>query len=348
MYSLVAVICYYQSWAAYDGVMPDNFDASLCTHVNYAFISVASDGKLKVEDQDLDVDQGLYKKVTDMKKKNSKLKVLLSVGGESSGTLFSGVAASATKRKNFVTSAESYLSKYNFDGLDVDWEYPETKDKAHYIELLKELKEAFKTNGYLLTAAVSSEVDEHGYDFTQMDKYLDIINLMTYDFYGDWSDYTGQNSPLYASSVESSYEKTHLNVAVSAKNWVNAGVPKSKLAIGTAFYGRSFTLESSKNHGLHAAFSGPGKDGGEPAYSTICAKYESWTEVWDDEQKNPYKYSGNQWLGYDDQKSIQDKAKWIKENGYFGVMIWSIDQDDVHGKCGEKQLLLKEINKDIK
>ncbi|XP_066245605.1 acidic mammalian chitinase-like [Euwallacea similis] len=341
------VICYYESWSSYEGINPENFDVSLCTHVNYAFILLWEDGNLKVEDDNLDIGQDLFNRVTALKKKNTNLKVLLSVGGGGSGDIFRSVAADSSKRGALVGSATYFLSQYGFDGLDVDWEYPEAADSDNYITLLKELKAAFEPKKWLLTAAVSSDKDEHGYNVKEMLNYLDFINVMSYDFYGPWSSYTGENSPLYASSIESDWEKSHLNVASAATNWVNAGAPKNRLAIGTAFYGRSFTLADANSNGLHAAITGPGEDGGEATYATICSKYSSWTKVWDDEQKSPRKYNGNQWLGYDDPDSIKAKAAWIKNNGFMGVMIWAINQDDMAGTCGEKQTLLKQIKQAI-
>lgn len=33
-----------------------------------------------------------------------------------------------------------------------------------------------------------------------------------------------------------------------------------------------------------------------------------WTVVWDDEQKVPYMYKGNQWVGYDNPESLKLKV----------------------------------------
>lgn len=59
------------------------------------------------------------------------------------------------------------------------------------------------------------------------------------------------------------------------------------------------------------------------------------TYHWDDEMKVPYLVDGDQWVGFDDEKSIRLKMKWIKENGFSGAMVWTVDMDDFTGTvCG--------------
>lgn len=51
--------------------------------------------------------------------------------------------------------------------------------------------------------------------------------------------------------------------------------------------------------------------------------------------KVPYAISGDQWIGFDDERSIRNKMKWIKDNGYAGAMVWTVDMDDFTGTfCG--------------
>ncbi|KAJ8980927.1 hypothetical protein NQ317_011570 [Molorchus minor] len=347
------VICSYASWQAYKGTFPEDLDVSLCTHLVYAYIGLFPDGRVRVQDNPLDLGdsskRGLYYRMTDLKNLKTNLKVLLSVGGAgaSNASLYSSMAADPQKRRIFISSAKAILKTYNFDGLDIEWHIPAVEDKVNYITLLREIRNDFKQHGYLLTASVRSDPTNSGYDGAQMNDILDWVVVKTFDMYGAWSKYTGQNSPLYASSEEYEWEKQHLSVDVSAKNWLAAGMTKEKLILSIAFYGRSFTLADRSQHGIHAPIAGPGpgEDGGFLRYSEICRSYNDWTRVWDNEQKNPYRYNEDKWFGYDDKESVGIKATYIKSNGYLGVNVWPVDGDDVHGKCGTKQVLLKEINR---
>ena len=65
-------------------------------------------------------------------------------------------------RQTFIFSAIPFLRKHNFDGLDIDWEYPRgADDRAAFVSLIKELRLAFEGEAkstdnekLLLTAAV--------------------------------------------------------------------------------------------------------------------------------------------------------------------------------------------------
>lgn len=67
-------------------------------------------------------------------------------------------------------------------------------DKQNYVELLKELHVALQPGGYLLTAAVSAgrTTMDRAYDIPQVNRYLDFINVMSYDFHGGWENKTGE------------------------------------------------------------------------------------------------------------------------------------------------------------
>lgn len=295
---------------------------------------------------------GLYDRIVSLKKGNPSLKVLIAIGGWSFGTAkFKEMSATRYSRQTFIYSAIPFLRKRGFDGLDIDWEYPKgNDDKKNYVLLLKELKEAFDAEAQevrkprlLLTAAVPVGPDNvrGGYDVPAVASYLDFINVMAYDFHGKWEKETGHNAPLYAPSSDSEWRK-QLSVDHAANLWVRLGAPKEKLVIGMPTYGRSFTLSNPSRHGVNSPASGGGKAGlytkeeGFVAYYEICEMLlNGAVYVWDDEMKVPYLVDENQWVGFDDERSIRHKMKWIKSSGFAGAMVWTVDMDDFNGTvCG--------------
>lgn len=139
------------------------------------------------------------------------------------------------------------------------------------------------------------------------------------------------------------------------KLWMDFGSFKHKLIVGVPFYGRSYTLGSKDNHDLRAGVKkwvGGGQPGpytnesGILAYYEICpeTKSRNWTEEYDNIGKVPYAYYEDQWVGFEDEKSIGIKMDYIRDQGYGGAMIWAIDMDDFRGVCGRKNALLEVMN----
>lgn len=65
-----------------------------------------------------------YERVTMLKAKG--VKVLIAIGGwnDSLGGKYSRLVNSAAARKKFIDHVIQFILKHNFDGLDLDWEYP--------------------------------------------------------------------------------------------------------------------------------------------------------------------------------------------------------------------------------
>ena len=282
---------------------------------------------------------------------------------------YSKMASEPEARARFVQSVVAFLAKYNFDGLDLDWEYPGSRggasyDKQNFVRLLRELSEAFKPHGYLLTAAVSAGkwFIDPAYDIGQVSKYLDLINLMAYDYHGGWESKTGMNAPLFSSPRHDvGASDKQLNVNWSVNYWLAQGAQREKLLLGVGSYGRSFTLDRESENGLNAGAGQKGRAGpytrepGSLGYNEICSllgggESNSWTVVRDPDYLAPYAYTNNgqrQWVGYDDQQSLALKAQYAKSMGLGGVMMWSIETDDFHGHChgGQKFPLLNTIRR---
>lgn len=167
----------------------------------------------------------------------------MALGGwnDSAGDKYSRLVTSPASRAAFIEHAVEFLKKYDFDGLDLDWEYPKCwqvnhneltikalsmnffysfqvacdkgpeSDKANFALWIKELKMAFKPHGLLLTAATSPSktVVDAGYDVPATNEYLDYVSVMTYDYHGQWDKKTGHVAPMYHHPMNA---KTFFNV----------------------------------------------------------------------------------------------------------------------------------------
>ncbi|XP_071550046.1 probable chitinase 10 [Panulirus ornatus] len=363
------VLCYYTSWSVKrpgaGRFEPESIDPFLCTHVVYAFATMEDYRLAPGEPGDVGdgFKDGMYTRLMKLKEKNPNLKVMLALGGWAFGSKpFQELVSNQYRMNGFVYDSLDFLRTHEFDGLDVDWEYPRgPDDKANYVNLLKELRLAFEGEAsstgnarLLLSAAVpaSFEALASGYDVPEISKYLDFINVMTYDFHGKWETQVGHNAPLLPMETTSSYNKK-LTVDFSIREWKKEGAPAQKIMVGMPTYGRSFTLSDVAKFDIGAEVTGGGVQGrytqeaGFMAYYEVCDfLYEdNTTLVWDNEQQVPFAYRDNQWVGFDDERSLEVKSDWLISEGLGGVMLWSVDMDDFRGNCGgEKYPLLNTIN----
>jgi len=354
--------CYFGSWATYrwsTGKFDvENIDPFLCTHHIYTFAGLDDVTNTMVSldpynDLPDNYGKGAFTRFTNMKLKNPDLITILAVGGWTQGSKrYSDMAADPAKRATFVASAVAFVQKFNFDGMDLDWEYPaerggEPIDKDDYVQLIKELKEAFVEPGLLLTASVGpgKETIDDSYHLAQMAQYLDIFNVMAYDFHGSWEPYTGHVAPLYLSPLDSEHGNAYLSVNFTVNYYIEGGVPRNKIAMGIPLYGHGFVLDDISQHGLYAPAQQPQQactytqQAGVCGFNEICELMQStsgWTSVRDPDQKAVYSYNtGNRnWVGYDDLEAVKLKTDYIKAMGLAGSMVWSIETDDFHDLCG--------------
>lgn len=210
----------------------------LCTHLIYAF-GALKDNRLALqgdrfdeEDSDEEDDNRRRKKlrqpvgdqtevhqrIQNLRQKNPELKILLAIGGWAAGSgPFKDLTSNVFRMNQFVYDSTEFLRSNNFDGLDIDWEYPRgADDRASFLSLIKELRLAFegeavsnKLPRLILTAAVpaSPEAIAAGYDVPEVVKYVDFLNVMTYDFHGHWEGQVGHNSPLFPLETAPSHQR---------------------------------------------------------------------------------------------------------------------------------------------
>lgn len=367
------VVCYWGTWANYRPKLgkftPEDVDASLCTNLIYSFAGLdAENDSIKPLDPWMDLEDGYglqgYRKATDLKYAYPHLKVTIAIGGWNEGSKkYSEMVADPARRKRFVESVVAFCQEHNFDGLDLDWEYPGKRggspdDKENFVKLIRDLKEAFRPKQLLLTAAIGAAAPtiDVAYDIPQMYKYLDYVHVMCYDYHGKWDRQTGHNAPLYARPNEKGQD-LFLNVEYTLKYLIEKGAKPEKTVLGVPLYGRAFSLMNPHDYKMGArakttSFQGPyTREDGFLGYNEICEELtdtddtEAWTVEWEDNHKAPYMHKGVKWVSYDDQQSIRIKSHFAYQQGLAGVMTWSIDTDDFRGKCGGPPYpLLRTIN----
>nr|APA05227.1 chitinase [Tetranychus cinnabarinus] len=366
------IVCYFGTWSTYRPspwtYTIDNIPGNLCTHLIYTFVGFNETFQLKYLDNQFDIVREGFKKFVALRAKWPRLKFIIAVGGWSvGGALFSNMVKDRESRKAFITSVDTFLTRYKFDGLDLDWQYPGStehqgnyKDKENFAKLIKELRTEFDKHNYILssTVPITSSRIQDGYKIAELARDLDHFHVLTYNLRGVRSPFVDVHSPLFPRSTDGE-EVFGLNVRDGLQYWASLGVPKYKLVVGIPFFGKTFTLECEENNGIKAPINKtyhtgrPGestREAGILAYYEICQGLllNKWTREWDDETKVPYAYYKDQWVGYEDEESIRFKMEFIRKEGYGGAMIWTLDLDDFRGECGENNILLRTIHKHLR
>nr|XP_022324484.1 LOW QUALITY PROTEIN: chitinase-3-like protein 2 [Crassostrea virginica] len=357
-------VCYYTNWSENRAVVESRFhlkehiDPFLCTHLIYAF-KLRIERAYPTEDDRLLPGSGLMFDFTDLKKKNPKLKTILSIGVKSSDA-FKVIMGSDKNIKSFAENIHIYINDRNFDGIDINWEYRGSIYKTEFVYFLKELRSVFaakardtRSEQKLITIATAAgkHFIESSYDMPEIIKYVDFINVMAYDYFGPWSQVTGFMAPLYSRYSDKNFDHT-LSQNWTMNEYVRLGAPPEKLVLGLHGAGSSFTLKSMVNHSVGDAVSAGGKAGpllkleGRMAYTEICMMGKD-AVVYDKEQQQKFAYRQTLWVGYEDPDTIAKKVQYAVENNFGGVMFWSLDLDDFTGRyChqGKYPLLSKVKN----
>ncbi|WP_447640286.1 MULTISPECIES: glycoside hydrolase family 18 protein [Chitinophagaceae] len=338
------VIAYYTG----DSKLINEYNVGQLDQIIFSFTHVKNDA-LTV---DRARDSATIKYLVSLKKKNHKLKIILSMGGWSGCQPCSETFSRVDGRKTFASTTKHLLEYFGADGLDLDWEYPtiegfpghlfQPSDKTNFTALIQELR---KTLGikYELSFAAGGFQNylDSSVEWNKIMPLLDRVNIMSYDLVNGYATVTGHHTPLYSTNTkEESADR-------AVRYLLHLGIPASKLVIGGAFYTRVWKHVAPTNNGLYR----PGEHTNGVSFQQYDSKLTSengWQYFWDAKAHAPYWYNAKDSLFAtgDNIHSIKDKTQYVIDNKLGGIMFWELVLDKP--KDGMVQAITDVINENDK
>ena len=306
------------------------YDYNRITHVIYGFGHVNSEGYFGVSRQK---DLAALKGIILLKKKYPHLKTLVALGGWSGCELCSNVFNDVAKRQRFVVSVRDFLSTYQLDGFDFDWEYPAVKgfpghqympqDKDNFTKTVILLRKTLP-KGKLISFASGGFMDymEKSIDWKAINPYIDFVNLMSYDLVGGYATVTGHQAPLYSTHDKEESADRAIQYLEKIK------FPLKKVIIGATFYTRSWINVPATNNGLYQT----GKFfsfNDHKKYVDTLTVANGYKYYWDEKAQAATWYNAKKtiFVTGDDKQSLKAKSDYVKQKGLGGLMFWELPLD---------------------
>lgn len=281
------VMGYYAYPHALTNEQLDNIHMAKYTHILFGFAHANKETGLP-EFRD-NAEEALVHLISYRESRNLNFKLILSIGSFIPNKLLTDEG-----RQEYAQACLYLLNKYNLDGIDIDWEFPATKDEDYaFGMLLYEIRQAIGNDHILSFAATNIPALAARFDNKLIKKTVDFVNVMCYDFSLE------KQSDLFTTTM------VMLNYVAAQ------GYKKSQLNVGVPFYGRSSSPEYEYNHYYEI------KEKAAKGELTIV-------------EKSNYSYAYGEYgqVTFDTVNIMKKKAKFVKNGGYGGIFTWHISCDD--------------------
>jgi chitinase len=294
------------------------------------------DGVADTWDQPL---RGNFNQLRELKKKHPGLKVIWSFGG---WTWSSGFGEAARNPAAFAQSCYDLVENSQwadvFDGIDIDWEYPnacgntcDTSGREAFKNLMAALRSKFGS-GSLVTAAITADATAGGKidaaNYAGAAQYVDWYNPMTYDYFGAW-DASGPTAPHSPLNSYSGIPRAGYYTSATIAKLKGLGIPASKLLLGIGFYGRGWTGVTQSAPGGTATGPAAGTyEQGIDDYKVLKSKCPATGTV----GGTAYAKCGNNWWSYDTPATIATKMTYKNQQGLGGTFFWELSGDTSGGE----------------
>src|SRR5262245_928132 len=306
---------------------PETINFGLYTHLCHAFVVADEEGTIRQNrscpSRELVADTH-----------QAGVRVLISLGGWGWDKQFAAIVSKPEAEDRYVKAVMAIVDEYDYDGIDLDWEYTDTLEEILGFERLcgrlrEQLDQLGQKKGRHLFQTMAAAANPPTLKWLSNELLLetmDWVNVMTYDMAGDWTSYAGHHSPLFASSKQPGAPRS---TELSMKYLVERGMPANRLAVGLPLYGKGFAVSEPYGSTKNGPTRGRAPRGGNYSNIAKLIQEQGWTRRWDDETKNPWVIAadGSAVIGYDDAESIALKTQWAMQQGFRGVFFWQIGGD---------------------
>ncbi|PWY54310.1 hypothetical protein DGG96_17835 [Legionella qingyii] len=308
-------------------------------------------------------------------------KRIIAIGGantvENQGISTATFAAIFANQNKFLNQFKSWMDHFkNLKGIDYDFEPPidlqtggqlpadanTLDDYKHLFDLVKASRQTLGKDAYIsVTITVNKDYLEKinqsvdGGWFKQIAIYADSVNLMTYDLHGPWSQSSDPYTAVHAYLKQpdtSRKDEFAINYATDSitEQVLAYGMPKGKLQIGLAAYGRGFsgvdTGENPALPGFEQHWTGASHFASEYSIQDGLLPYKAVDKLVKqlgykifhinalDENNNSfitgsylYNSSAKQFIGYQSPEVVKAVCRFIKSKQLKGAIMWSADTD---------------------
>ncbi|KAJ3530749.1 hypothetical protein NM208_g9189 [Fusarium decemcellulare] len=290
---------YYPSWRVYKDRPPSCLDTSSITHIFYAFVGVNEDGTLRALDEwadnshEVDGEKGCLAAIAKLKSENPHIKTIVSIGGGSSSSEFPALAENEEARQTFAQQIKEFCDAYQLDGVDIDWEHPETPEAGqNYLLFLQAIRQVLPAPDYLLTSALP--VGEYCL------KHLDLPALLP-----PGEDHDGMHPTLCTSCRD------------GVDYVITYGFPSRKVLLGIPAYARFFGQARAPGHPFEGA--------GEMDYCDLPDEWITGAHVDEGVAAASFvDYDGDKgFVSFDVPSTVRIKARYAKASELGGLFYWT-------------------------
>jgi len=301
------------------------------THIIHFCLGFYSDGSLYIAGGP----NGLLEPALIRKAHKNGVKVQIGVCGP-----FNDFDDNPNGMATLIGNVETFVNRYGYDGVDIDWEYPTMAETNNFYSLMAGLRAALPSPSYLISADVPPWGNGgNGYAIPQVDQLVDFFNIMMYECATSGESDGQLNAEIFWDwNNPDPWECQPGGAANEAVNiFLQEGVAPSQLNMGTPFYGYLYAYVSELFGECPPA--DQTKDGackGISAhnYGTFFKQRinkKGWHTYYDPIALVPYmlRVDGKPgFITYDDEVSTYTRvwySDWQWNLG--GVFMWSIDAD---------------------